>query len=228
VLAAMQDGVLNLARVKLRDQQRLQHGPLREYPKYPNGTFTDECPRAGNASGGGQPGWAVKTKGGGANDYIYVIIQPQGWAEYMRLCGREELIDDPEWATPAARLPKLDQCFALIEEWTMTKEKFEVMELLNEHNVPCGPILSMKELADEPSLRATGTVVEVDHPTRGKYLTVGQPIKLSDSPAEVGPSPLLGEHTKEILGEVLGLSDEEIEATWASGALGQRASAAAE
>jgi formyl-CoA transferase len=71
-------------------------------------------------------------------------------------------------------------------------------------------------------------VVEVDHPTRGKYLTVGQPIKLSDSPAEVGPSPLLGEHTKEILGEVLGLSDEEIEATWASGALGQRASAAAE
>ncbi len=228
VLAAMQDGVLNLARVKLRDQQRLQHGLLKEYPQYPNGTFTDECPRAGNASGGGQPGWAVKTKGGGANDYIYVIIQPQGWAEYMRLCGREELIDDPEWATPGARLPKLDQCFALIEEWTMTEDKFEVMEILNERNVPCGPILSMKELADEPSLRATGTVVEVDHPTRGKYLTVGQPIKLSDSPAEVKRSPLLGEHTKEILGEVLGLSEDEIEATWASGALGQRASAAAE
>jgi formyl-CoA transferase len=228
VLAAMQDGVLNLARVKLRDQQRLQHGPLREYPQYPNGTFTDECPRAGNASGGGQPGWAVKTKGGGANDYIYVIIQPQGWAEYMRLCGREELIDDPEWATPEARLPKLDQCFAIIEEWTKTKDKFEVMKLLNECNVPCGPILSMKELAEEPSLRATGTVVEVDHPTRGKYLTVGQPIKLSDSPAEVKRSPLLGEHTDEILAEVLGLSQDEIEAAWASGALGQKTSAAAE
>jgi len=228
VLAAMQDGVLNLARVKLRDQQRLAHGPLKEYPQYPNGTFTDECPRAGNASGGGQPGWAVKTKGGGANDYIYAIIQPPGWAVYMKLCGREELIDDPEWATPEARLPKLDQCFALIEEWTKTKDKFEVMEILNERNVPCGPILSMKELAEEPSLRATGTVVEVDHPTRGKYLTVGQPIKLSDSPAEVGPSPLLGEHTDEILGDVLGLSEDEIEATWASGALGQRASAAAE
>ncbi len=228
VLAAMQDGVLNLARVKLRDQQRLKHGVLKEYPQYPNGTFTDECPRAGNASGGGQPGWAVKTKGGGANDYIYVIIQPQGWAEYMRLCGREELIDDPEWATPEARLPKLDQCFAIIEEWTKTKGKFEVMKLLNEHNVPCGPILSMKELAEEPSLRATGTVVEVDHPTRGKYLTVGQPIKLSDSPAEVKRSPLLGEHTEEILADVLGLSEEEIKATWASGALGQRTSAAAE
>ena len=228
VLAAMQDGVLNLARVKLRDQQRLAHGPLKEYPQYPNGTFTDECPRSGNASGGGQPGWAVKTKGGGPNDYIYVIIQPPGWAEYMKLCGREELIDDPEWATPEARLPKLAQCFAIIEEWTKTKDKFEVMEILNERNVPCGPILSMKELAEEPSLRATGTVVEVDHPTRGKYLTVGQPVKLSDSPAEVARSPLLGEHTDEILGEVLGLSEDEIEATWASGALGQRASAAAE
>src|ERR687892_170239 len=178
VLAAMQDGVLNLCRVKLRDQQRLQHGPLKEYPQYPSGTFTDEVPRAGNASGGGQPGWAVKCKGGGANDYIYVIIQPPGWAPLMKLCGREELIDDPKWATPEARLPKLAQCFAMIEEWTMTKDKFEAMEILNQLNVPCGPILSMKEIAEEPALRATGTVVEVDHPTRGKYLTVGNPIKL--------------------------------------------------
>ena len=228
VLAAMQDGVLNLARVKLRDQQRLQHGPLKEYPQYPNGTFTDECPRAGNASGGGQPGWAVKTKGGGLNDYIYAILQPQAWAEYMTLCGREELIDDPEWATPAARLPKLDKCFEIIEQWTMTKDKFEVMEILNARNVPCGPILSMKDLAEEPSLRKTGTVVEVDHPTRGKYLTVGNPIKLSDSPADVKSSPLLGEHTDEILSQVLGLSDDEVEAAWVSGALGQAKAAAAE
>jgi formyl-CoA transferase len=228
VLAAMQDGVLNLARVKLRDQQRLQHGPLKEYPQYPNGTFTDECPRAGNASGGGQPGWAVKTKGGGLNDYIYAILQPQAWAEYMTLCGREELIDDPEWATPEARLPKLDKCFGIIEQWTMTKDKIEVMEILNGRNVPCGPILSMKDLAEEPSLRKTGTVVEVDHPTRGKYLTVGNPIKLSDSPTDVKSSPLLGEHTDEILSQVLGLSGDEIEAAWASGALGQAKAEAAE
>ena len=73
------------------------------------------------------------------------------------------------------------------------------MALLNEHDIPCGPILSMEELANEPSLRATGTVVEVDHPTRGKYLTVGNPIKMSDSPTEVTRSPLLGEHTDEVL-----------------------------
>jgi formyl-CoA transferase len=102
------------------------------------------------------------------------------------------------------------------------------MEILNARNVPCGPILSMKDLAEEPSLRKTGTVVEVDHPTRGKYLTVGNPIKLSDSPADVKSSPLLGEHTDEILSQVLGLSDDEVEAAWVSGALGQAKAAAAE
>jgi formyl-CoA transferase len=219
VSCAMQDGVLNLCRVKMRDQQRLAHGPLKEYPQYPNGEFGEATPRAGNASGGGQPGWAVKCAPGGPNDYIYVIIQPQGWAPLMKVIGRENLIEDPEWATPEARLPKLDQCFAMIEEWTMTKTKYEVMGTLNPLNVPCGPILSMKELAEEPSLRETGTVVEVDHPTRGAYLTVGNPIKLSDSPTEVVRSPLLGEHTDEILKTVVGWSDEQIAAARESGAV---------
>ena len=89
------------------------------------------------------------------------------------------------------------------------KTKFEAMEEFNKHDIPCGPILSMEELAAEKSLRATGTVVEVDHPKRGKYLSVGNPIKLSDSPTEVKRSPLLGEHTAEVLAE-LGLSQGEI------------------
>jgi len=210
VECAMQDGVLNLCRVKLRDQQRLAHGPLKEYPQYPNGTFSDEVPRAGHASGGGQPGHVLQCAPGGPNDYIYVIIQPPGWAPLMQIIGREDLMDDPEWSTPEARLPKLESCFHLIEGWTVTKTKFEAMEILNAHNVPCGPVLSMKELAEEQSLRATGTVVEVDHPKRGKYLTVGNPIKLSDSPSDVRRSPLLGEHTEEILKEVVGFSDEEV------------------
>ena len=99
--------------------------------------------------------------------------------------------------------------FAAIEAWTVTKTKFEAMTLLNEHDIPCGPILSMKELAAEPSLRETGTIVEVDHPKRGKYLTVGNPIKLSDSATVVTRSPLLGEHTDEVL-EELGFNREEI------------------
>ena len=99
----------------------------------------------------------------------------------------------------------------------MTRSKFEIMEILNPLNVPCGPVLSMKELAEEPSLRETGTVVEVDHPTRGKYLTVGNPIKLSDSLTTVIRSPLLGEHTDEILREILGLGDDQIESVRSEG-----------
>ncbi len=219
VTCAMQDGVLNLCRVKMRDQQRLKHGPLKEYPQYPNGSFGDAVPRAGNASGGGQPGWVVQCAPGGPNDYIYVIIQPQGWEPLMKVIGREDLMEHPDWATPQARLPKLDQCFALIEQWTKTKDKFEVMNTLNPLDVPCGPILSMQELAAEPSLRATGTVVEVDHPTRGPYLTVGNPIKLSDSPSEVARSPLLGEHTEEILRDVVGYDDNEIAVARDEGAI---------
>jgi formyl-CoA transferase len=102
------------------------------------------------------------------------------------------------------------------------------MELLNKYDIPCGPILSMKEIAEEPSLRKTGTIVEVDHPTRGKYLTVGNPIKMSDSPTEVRRSPLLGEHTEEILRDVLKFDDNRIREIKASGALGEVRRAAAE
>jgi formyl-CoA transferase len=219
VICAMQDAVLNLCRVKLRDQQRLAAGPLMEYPQYPNGVFGAAVPRAGNASGGGQPGWAVRTKGGGPNDYIYVIIQPPGWEPLMKLCGRPELITDPEWATPEKRLPKLDKCFAIIEQWTMTLDKLEVMRRLNEFDVPCGPILDMGEIAAEQALRETGTVVEVDHPRRGKFLTVGNPIKLSDSPTEVKRSPLLGEHTEEILKSIVGWTEAEIQSARKEGAI---------
>ena len=213
VLAAMQDGVLNLCRVKLRDQQRLARTHvMKEYPQYP-GKFGSAVPRAGNASGGGQPGTIVKCKGWETdpNSYLYFIAQAPVWKAICNVIGKEAWITDPNFATPDARLPRLKEVFAAVEHWTLTKTKFEAMELLNQHDIPCGPILSMEELAAEPSLRATGTVVEVDHPTRGKYLSVGNPIKMSDSPTEVRRSPLLGEHTDEVLAE-LGLGQSEIHA----------------
>lgn len=221
VSCAMQDGVLNLCRVKLRDQQRLAHGPMKEYPQYPNGEFGDAVPRAGNASGGGQPGWIVKCKGWETDpdSYAYVIAQAAAFPALAKTIGHEDWLEDPEWNTPEARLPKIDKLFEEVEKWTMTKTKFDVMHILNPLNVPVGPILSMKELAEEPSLRETGTVVEVDHPDRGKYLTVGNPIKLSDSPSDVARSPLLGEHTDDILRDVVGMSDEEIAAAKAEGAV---------
>ena len=214
VLAAMQDGVLNLCRVKLRDQQRLERtGVMNEYPQYPDGQFGDAVPRAGNASGGGQPGWILKCKGweSDPNAYIYFIMQAPVWGSICKVIGKEGWITDPGYAKPAARLPKLMAIFAAIEEWTKTKTKFEAMDILNEFDIPCGPILSMKEIAHEPSLRATGTIVEVDHPTRGKYLSVGNPIKMSDSSTEVTRSPLLGEHTEQVLAE-LGYNKDQVAA----------------
>ncbi len=234
VLAAMQDGVLNLARVKLRDQQRLRHGPLTEYSQYGEGIpFGEAVPRAGNDSGGGQPGWILKCKGWESDPdaYIYFITQAPVWGAICDLIGKPEWKTDPDYATPAARLPRLRQIFVTIEQWTMTKTKFEVMDICNGIDIPVGPILSMKEIAEEPSLRRTGTVVEVDHPSRGKYLTVGNPVKMSDSITEVKRAPLLGEHTDEILRMELGYSDHEVAEIRASGAItapgkGARAEAA--
>jgi formyl-CoA transferase len=222
VLAAMQDGVLNLCRVKLRDQQRLKHGPLTEYSQYGEGVpFGAAVPRAGNDSGGGQPGWILKCKGWEKDPdaYIYFITQAPVWGAICDVIGKPEWKTDPDYATPPARLPRLRQIFDTIEQWTETKTKFDAMDILNKYDIPCGPILSMKEIADDQSLRTTGTVVEVDHPTRGKYLTVGNPIKLSDSPADVRRSPLLGEHTDEILRKALGYSEKELTEIKSSGAI---------
>ncbi|MGW0807455.1 formyl-CoA transferase [Nonomuraea sp. NPDC002799] len=215
VQVAMQHAVLNLARVKLRDQQRLAHGPLREYP---NKTFTDEVPRSGNASGGGQPGWAVRCAPGGPNDYIYVIVQPVGWKPLSSIIGRPELAEDPEWASPDARLSKLDKMFQLIEEWTIRHDKWTVLDRLNAENIPCGPILSTKELVEDESLREEGIVVAVDHPERGAFVTVGSPLQLSDSPVDVRTPPLLGEHNQEIFGE-LGVSADELAALKTNGVI---------
>jgi formyl-CoA transferase len=223
VQAAMQDGVINLCRVKLRDQQRLAHGPLNEYSQYgQNIPFGDATPRAGNDSGGGQPGWILKCKGYETDPdaYIYFITQAPVWGNICDVIGKPEWKEDPGYATPNARLDKLTHIFDTIEEWTKTKTKFEVMEICNSLDIPVGPILSMKEIAEEPSLRETGTIVEVDHPTRGKYLTVGNPIKLSASPAVVKRSPLLGEHNEEILREFLGYSEDEVAQIKESGAIG--------
>ena len=222
VSAAMQDGVLNLCRVKLRDQQRLERGPLKEYSQFgENIPFGDATPRAGNDSGGGQPGRILKCKGWETdpNAYTYFITQAAVWEKVCDVIGKPEWKEDENYATPPARLPRLNEIFNTIEAWTKTKTKFEVMEICNPLDIPVGPILSLKEIAEDPGLRETGTVVEVDHPVRGKYLTVGNPIKLSDSPAEVKRSPLLGEHTDEILKEFCNMSEEEIKAVREAGAV---------
>ncbi len=229
VLAAMQDGVLNLSRVKLRDQQRLAAGPLKEYSQFGEGIeFGEATPRAGNDSGGGQPGRILKCKGWETdpNAYTYFITQAAVWKKICDVIGKPEWKEAEGYATPPERLDKLNEVFDAIEAWTMTKTKFEVMDICNPHDIPVGPILSMKEIMEDEGLQATGTIVKVPHPERGEYYTVGCPIKLSASPVEVERSPLLGEHTAEILSEVLGYSAEETSNIYQSGAVGELPKAA--
>ena len=215
VEVAMQDCVMNMVRVKLRDQQRLAAGPLAEYPGAP---AADCVPRAGNCSGGGQPGAAVRCAPGGENDYCYVIIQPQGWAPLMRLIGRKDLIDDPKYASHEARCQRLDACFEVIERWALKRTKFEVMAALKAIDVPCGPVLSTKDILEDRALYDRGFLVEVPHPERGTYVTLGSPIQMSASHVPVARAPLLGEHTDEVLAG-LGYSAEEIASMRTAGAV---------
>ena len=223
VSCAMQDSVLNLARVKLRDQQRLKAGPLQEYSQFGEGVaFGEATPRAGNDSGGGQPGRILKCKGWeqDPNAYTYFIVQAAIWEKVCDVIGEPDWKTKDGYAKPVDRLDKLNEIFDRIEQWTMTQSKFDVMDICNPHDIPVGPILSMKEISEDPGLFATGTMVKVDHPERGEYLSVGCPIKLSDSDVEVERSPLLGEHTVEILRDVLGYSADGLQAVIDSGAVG--------
>ncbi len=207
VECAMMDCVMNLARVKWRDHQRIERGPLPEYSRQAFESFT---PRAGNDSGGGQLGNAVKCKPGGPNDYLYVVVQEHVWNALARCIGGDELAADPRFDNIDVRRANQAEMWQMLEDYASSYTKREFMAILNEIDVPCGPIMSTEDLIDDEHVKLREMMVELDHPERGKWVNLGCPIKLSDSPVEVKRSPLLGEHTDEILSEVLGYSDNEI------------------
>ena len=215
VAVSMQDSVINLCRVKLRDQQRLDRlGFLEEYPQYPHEmeAFADKVvPRGGNAGGGGQPGWILKCKGHETdpNAYIYFTVQGHAWAPICDAIGKPEWKTDPAYTTPKARQPHITEIFATIEDWLKDKTKFEAVDVLRKFDIPCAPVLSMKEILTDKSLIESGTIAEVKHKTRGSYWTVGSPIKFSDMKPEITGSPLLGENTDEVL-ESLGYNKDQI------------------
>lgn len=207
VECAMMDCVMNLTRVKWRDHQRIERGPM---PEYSIQEFEDFTPRAGNDSGGGQLGNAVKCKPGGPNDYLYIVVQEHVWKPLANRIGGEALGNDARFDNINARRENQAEMWKMLEEFASNYTKRELMEVLNEIDVPCGPIMSTMDLANDEHVKLREMYVELDHPERGKWYNLGCPMKLSDSPVEVTRSPLLGEHTEEILAQVLDYDDARI------------------
>jgi len=221
VEVAMMDGVMNLCRVKWRDHQRLTRGGLSEY-SVPTHQGMGATPRAGNDSGGGQLGNAIRCKPGGPNDFIYIVVQEAVWDALAKRIGPElgmpDLAADPKFATIGERRKNQAQMWELIGEFALKYSKREFMAILNPLDVPCGPIMSTEDLANDEHVRGREMYVELDHPQRGKWYNVGMPIKLSGSPAVIKRSPLLGEHTDEVLRDVLGYGAEQVEKLKVAGA----------
>ena len=186
VEVSMQDAVVNLLRVSLRDHQRLGR-PME---------------RSGNQLGSGVPGTTYRCRPGGPNDYVFIFVQQQMWHPLLRALGREDLVGDVRYETADARWQRRDEVNALVEAWTEKRTKHEVMKILAGAGVPCGACLDTGEVLADPHLRAREMIVDVQHPARGAYVTVGNPIKLSASPTTITPSPMLGQHRDEILREL--------------------------
>jgi formyl-CoA transferase len=193
--------VVNLIRVSLRDHQRFGH-PM---------------PRTGNQLGRNVPGTTYPCAPGGPNDYVYVYAQQQMWPAVARVIGQPELTEDERFKTVEARWENRAALNAIVEAWTRSRSKHEVMRLMGEAGVPCGACQDTGEVLADPHLRAREMIVDIDYPTRGTYQTVGCPIKLSDSPTLVTRPPQLGEHTDALLNELCGVAPESLKKLHESG-----------
>jgi len=201
VEVSMQESVLNIMRVSLRDHQRRGSA----------------MPRTGNQLGKNVPGTAYRCAPGGPNDYVYVLAQQQMWDDMLRVTGLTEKLGGEKYATPAGRWEHREEVDSAIESWSMQHDKYEVMKILGDAGVPCGATQDTAEVLEDPHLIARDMILELDYPKYGTFKTVGCPIKMSDSPTDITRPPELSEHSAEVLSEFCDVTSEEYERLKAAG-----------
>ncbi len=207
VEVAMQEAVLNLTRVKY------------------TGTLATGKPlaRSGNRSATGGYSDLIRCAGGGVNDYIYIIVPPDNpemFQAAMDVIGRPELKDDERFKTAAGRARNGAALTEVLESWTVSRRKYDVMKAFAGRGIVCGAVLDTAEVLADPHLRERGTIFDLDHPTRGRFSMVGCPLRLSGSPVDARRAPLYGEHTEELLQALAGFSADEVKHMRETGALG--------
>jgi formyl-CoA transferase len=198
VEVAMQEAVLNITRVKFT-------------PTLATGRPLE---RMGNRSASGAYADLVRCAGVGTNDYVYLMLPPDNVEPFnamVEIIGRQDLRRDERFSTPPARARHTEALTAVIEGWTMKRDKHEVMRAFAGRGIPCGAVLDTVEVLADPHLRERGTVFDLEHPTRGRYAMIGSPLRLSDSPLEVSRAPLFGEHTEDVLTTLAGYTPEDVQ-----------------
>ena len=191
----MQDAVVNLTRIGMM------------------GHYLGDVPakRRGNRISGLAPTDLYPCSPGGINDYAYLIATTEDmWKSLMKAVGREDFLSDPCFADQRSRNQHFDEIFNAIATWTRQRSKFEVMRILGEAGVPCGAVLDSGDVLANEHLKARGMIRTIEHPTRGSFTMPGCAVQLSESPVDVQPSPLLGQHNSEILGSLLGLNNVDL------------------
>jgi formyl-CoA transferase len=197
VEVAMQEAVLNITRVKFT-------------PTLTNGRPLE---RMGNRSASGAYADLVRCAGAGPDDYVYLMLPPDSAEPFEALVdiiGRHDLRADDRFATPPARARHTEELTAIIEGWTMKRDKHEVMRRLAGRGIPCGAVLDTAEVLRDPHLRERGMVFDLEHPTRGRFAMIGSPLRMSDSPVDATRAPLFGEHTEEVLITLGGYTPEDV------------------
>ena len=193
VEVSMQDAVVNLMRIRTMD------------------TLNSNEPvvRSGNRAWGGAS-FVYPCRPGGPDDYVALYLQGDAWDAMLALMGRADLIGDERYATDDLRKERGPEIEKIVSGWTKTKTKFEILKEVTDLGIPCGAVQDTLEVLHDPHLRAREMVVSLDDPVRGEHLALGCPIKIRSNKVEIEPPPLLGQHSKEVLAELLDMKENDL------------------